>query len=103
MTCNGVHFAVDGEASIYRTAPEFALHRQPALFHVSESEIALTANCKGNVVVVDPEKRQWYLAVEWAGSFPLYYSHVSGGLVFCNRLKPLARTVNASPDVPSDS
>ena len=37
--------------------------------------------------------------MEWTGSFPLYYSHLPGGLLFCNRLKPLARVLGASPDL----
>jgi hypothetical protein len=99
LACNGVYFAVDGEASIYHAAPEFALHRQPTLFHISASELSLTATCKGNVVVVDPEECLWYLAVEWTGSFPLYYSHLPSGLLFCSRLKPLARVLGASSDL----
>jgi len=96
---DGVSFAIDGEASIYRAAPEFALRRQPTLFHLAARELTLTATCKGNVVVVDPEEGLWYLAVEWTGSFPLYYAHLPSGLLFCNRLKPLARVLGASPDV----
>ena len=49
--------------------------------------------------MVDPEKGLWHLAVEWSGSFPLYYAHTSNGLLFCNRLNPLARVLGASPDV----
>ena len=99
LTGTGVSFAVDGEASIYRAAPEFAFRRQPPLFHLAARELTLTATCKGNVVVVDPEDCLWYLAVEWTGSFPLYYAHLPSGLLFCNRLKPLARVLGASPDV----
>jgi hypothetical protein len=99
-TYDGVYFAVDGEASIYRTASEFALRRQPTLLHISSaSEFTLTALCKGNVVAVDPEACLWYLAVEWTGSFPLYYAHLPGGLLFCNRLKPLASVLGSSPDL----
>ena len=97
-TRNGVYFAVDGEASIYRAAPEFSLHGRPTLFCISDNELTLGETCKGNVVVVDPEKGLWYLAVEWSGNFPLYYAHTPSGLLFCNRLKPLARVLGASPD-----
>ena len=53
FTCNGVYFAVDGEESLYRTAMGCALSKQPTLFHISASELTLTAACKGNVVAVD--------------------------------------------------
>jgi|RhiMetStandDraft_8_1073273.scaffolds.fasta_scaffold00311_2 asparagine synthetase B (glutamine-hydrolysing) len=97
--CHGIDFAVDGEAAIYRVAPEFALRGQPTLFCLADSALALTATCKGNVVAVDPQEGLWHMAVEWTGSFPLYYTHLPSGLLFCSRLKPLARILGASPDV----
>ena len=46
-TCNGVYFAVDGEASIYREAQEFALHGRPTLFSISSAnQLTLSKTCK---------------------------------------------------------
>jgi hypothetical protein len=99
-TYNGIQFAVDGEASIYQAASEFSLRREPTIFQISSSnEITLATSCKGNVAAVEPKSGVWYLAAEWTGSFPLYYSHTPGQLLFCSRLKPLARLLDSSPDL----
>jgi hypothetical protein len=98
LTRSGVHCAVDGETSIYRTAADFALNGEPELFRSSEGRLDTTARCKGNVVVVEHDKGLWYLATDWTGTFPLYYSQTADGLLFCNRQKPLARVLGASPD-----
>jgi len=96
--CNGRYFAVDGEASIYRLARTFTQASGPSLFGVSSGNLDLTEACKGNVAVVDVRSGVWYLATEWTGSFPLYFVHTDGKLLFSSRLKPLARVMKASPD-----
>ncbi len=98
VLADGLHYAVDGEASIYRLAHEFALQREPALFRISSSELDLASACKGNVAVVDPKSGEWYLATECTGSFPLYYLHADGGLLFSSRLRPLAKIRGTCPD-----
>jgi Asparagine synthase len=98
LTPAGVQFVVDGEASIYRAAANFALHGEPALFG-GGNELTLKGTCKGNLVVVEGDKGLWHLATEWTGSFPLYYAQPAGSLLFCSRQKPLARILGASPDL----
>jgi hypothetical protein len=72
---DGARVAVDGEYPIYR-APTCG---------------------RGNVVTVGPER--WKIESEWAGTFPLYYAHGPDGLIFCSRLKPLARVLGSAPDL----
>lgn len=89
----GGYFAIDGEASLYRSS------RETIPFRVLNNDLELASSCKGNIVAVDPQLGHWFLASEWSGSFPLYYAHFNGGLLFCSRLKPLARILEDSPDL----
>jgi hypothetical protein len=93
-----LHFAVDGEASLYRNAEAFIQHGKPTLFQMTSGKVELTRACKGNVAVVDTASRTWSLAAEWTGTFPLYYTDRSDAFVFSSRLRPLARVVGAAYD-----
>lgn len=90
------YLAVDGEASIYSSVPtrEEVTERWTSLESLDRPEAS-----KGNVVAVDLRSRICHLEAEQTGTFPLYYTLTSSGqLLFCSRLKPLSRAINASPD-----
>jgi Asparagine synthase len=97
-TDTDLHFAVDGEASLYRKAHAFIQRGEPTLFQMSSGKLELTSACKGNVAAVDTASRTWYLAAEWTGTFPLYYTDRSDAFVFSSRLRPLARVMGAAYD-----
>lgn len=85
---NGTHFAVDGERAIYKVkTPPFRF--SPTL--------ELSTACKGNVAIATDN--QWYIATDWAGSFPLYYAHTPEGVLFCSRLRPLALILRPEIDL----
>lgn len=85
---DGIYFAVDGERSIYKTeGPPFRL----------SPKLGLLGTCKGNVAIVT--KDLWYLATDWSGGFPLYYTHTAKGLLFCSHLRPLARILGPEIDI----
>lgn len=90
--------AVDGDHSWY--APSF--QRDEA------SEAIVTAAAKGwpvvlkkagNVAVANADHGSLYIASDWSGSFPLYYSITDNGLLFASLLRPLCRTIGATPDL----
>ncbi len=92
------YFAVDGEASIYSSVP--TREEMTRLFRTSLKPLDLIEACKGNVVNVDLRSRICHLEAEQTGTFPLYYTLTSSGqLLFSSRLRPLARAINASPDL----
>jgi hypothetical protein len=98
VTADGLHFAVDGESSLYRNAHQFAQKGEPILFRLQNNEIELGVGCKGNVAIVDQHNQILHLATEWTGNFPLYFTEVEGGLLFSSFLRPLARVVKATTD-----
>jgi len=92
------HLVVDGEASIYSSVP--TQENDTGLFRTSSEGLHLTEACKGNVVQVDLRSRICHFEAEQTGTFPLYYTlTASGQLLFSSRLRPLARVINASPDL----
>lgn len=92
------HIVVDGEASIYSLLP--TQEKGAGLCRASLESFNLAEDCKGNVVRVNLRSRLCHLEAEQTGTFPLYYALTSNGqLLFCSRLKPLARVMNASPDL----
>ena len=98
VTSEGLHFAVDGEDSLYRNATCFAQKAEPQLFRAQNNEIRLSAYCKGNVAIIEQDKQVIYLAVDWSGIFPLYYTIFEGGLLIISHLKPLSKVIGAPPD-----
>lgn len=98
VTLEGLHFAVDGEHSLYKNARRFAQRGEPSLFQLQDNRVELGVNCKGNVAIVDRINQTLHLATEWTGAFPLYYTRVNGGLLFSSHLRPLSKIVNATPD-----
>ncbi len=95
---NGCHFAIDGEASLYRMAQAVTPAEISKLFRMSSGRLELTGACKGNVALVDMASGSWHLASEWAGTFPLYYFHRDNIFAFSSRLRPLARAFGAPHD-----
>jgi hypothetical protein len=85
---DNTHFAIDGERAIYEVGA--------APFTLSPTGELLTT-CKGNLAVATNDV--WYLATDWAGGIPLYYSHTPNGLVFCSRLRPLAELLRPQIDI----
>ena len=85
---DGTHFAIDGERSIYRV--------ETAPFRFSPT-LELSRTCKGNIAIATNDR--WYLATDWSGSFPLYYTHTLGGILFCSRLRPLAQILHSEIDI----
>jgi hypothetical protein len=85
---DNTHFAIDGEKSIY----EFEI----APFSLSAGG-ELSTSCKGNLAIATNDR--WYLATDWAGGFPLYYSHTPTGFIFCSRLRPLAEILRPQIDI----
>jgi len=98
VTADGLHFAVDGESSLYRNAHRFAQKGEPALFRFQDNELELGVSCKGNVAIVDQDNQILHLATELTGNFPLYFTEVDGGLLFSSFLRPLAKVVEARTD-----
>ena len=98
VTSEGLHFAVDGEHSLYKNAQLFAQEGKPSLFQLQDNSVELGVNCKGNVAIVDQGTQTLHLATEWTGAFPLYYTRVNGGLLFSSHLRPLSKIVKATPD-----
>lgn len=95
---NGLKFAVDGEASLYRDAKLYSEQGSPMLFEKGSGEFKLTKICKGNIVVIDEETNTWYLATDWVGTFPLYYFYRNEKLSFSSCLRHLASFVGAHYD-----
>ncbi len=95
---NGSLIGVDGEYSLYRLAEQYAANEAERLFKITSARLELTANCRGNLAFIEPDASVLHLAVEWAGTFPLYYTIVEGGLMFSSHLYPLARTISAPTD-----
>lgn len=92
------YVVVDGEASIYSSVP--AQEKDTGLFSVSEEPLDLSEAYKGNLADINLRSRVCSLIAEQTGTFPLYYTLTSHGqLVFSSRLRPLARAINASPDL----
>jgi len=91
-------FAVDGENSLYKNALNFVQNGSPSLFQIKNDRLETGVNCKGNIAIIDQEKQRLFLAVEWTGSFPLYYTRVNGGVLFSSHLKPLSTATRAEPD-----
>ena len=90
---DGTCFAVDGEAAIYVAARDVAerwKEQKNALFSLDSEGCSTSARCKGNIVLVDPISGAWFVAVEPAGAFPLFYTRAAGGLLFSSLLRPLA-------------
>ena len=85
---DNTHFAIDGERSTYEV--------EAAPFRLSPTG-ELSTTCKGNLAVVTNDV--WYLATDWVGGFPLYYSHTPNGLLFCSRLRPLAQILRPQIDI----
>lgn len=98
VTSDGLHFAVDGERSLYRNAHRFAEKGEPALFGFQNNELELGVSCKGNVAIVDQGNQILHLATELTGNFPLYFTEVDGGLLFSSFLRPLAKVLEARTD-----
>jgi len=98
VTLEGLHFAVDGENSLYKNASQFEQKGEPSLFQLQDHRLELGVHCKGNIAIVDKDNKTIYLATEWTGSFPLYYTSVEGGLLFSSHLRPLSKVVGATPD-----
>ena len=98
VTREGLHFAVDGENSLYKNASQFAQKGEPSLFQLQKYRLEPGVCCKGNVAMVDKDNNTLYLATEWTGSFPLYYTRVEDGLLFSSHLRPLSKIVSATPD-----
>lgn len=98
---DGTLFAVDGEASIYRSASTFAAEQGPPLFTMDSDGFRLTEECHGNVAAVDSASGCWFIGATPLGSFPLYYTQAAGGLVFSSLLRPLAKAVGRTR-VPPD-
>lgn len=94
----GLLFAVDGEESLYRNALRLPQRQEPPLFRLQDNKLELDVTCKGNVAILDRENQILHLAVDWTGSFPLYYARVDGGLLFSSHLRPLAKVIDAAPD-----
>jgi hypothetical protein len=95
---DGCYFAVDGERSIYRYASRTADGDATALFKIENGKLETTALCKGNVAVFDEASHTLFLATEWLGIFPLYYTRVGDGIMFCSHCRPLAAITAASRD-----
>jgi hypothetical protein len=85
---DNTHFVMDGESSIYQV--------ETALFRLSPT-FELFSACKGNVAIAANDF--WYLATDWAGGFPLYYSHTPQGFLFSSRLRPLAEILQSKMDI----
>lgn len=98
QTLEGLHVVVDGEDSIYRNAQLLASKGSPRLFNLTNGRLNLTVHCKGNIAVFVKSKKTLYLASEWSGSFPLYYSRVHGNLLFSSLLRPLAKVLQSRED-----
>lgn len=96
---SGSVLALDGEASLYRAeeAGEGSAEID-GLFDLGDDGLTLSGACRGNLALMNPERRELDLAVEWTGSFPLYYRRMGEGLAFSTLLRPLARATSASPD-----
>ena len=91
-------FAVDGEDAIYRNAFLFSKNGKPKLFTLIDDKVELSEYCKGNVAIIDLNTNILYLAVDWTGSFPLYYAKIYNGIVFSSHQKPLAKIIKAIQD-----
>ena len=91
------YFAVDGEFAIYEAA-QTSSQGHGQLFRREGDEITLGSDSKGNLAVIDTTSGLWYLACDWAGTFPLYYVHDRGALLFCSRLRPLAHIMKTDLD-----
>jgi asparagine synthetase B (glutamine-hydrolysing) len=98
VTNEGLNFAVDGENSLYKNAIQFAQKGKPSLFQLQDHRLEPGVHCKGNIAIVDKDNKTIYLATEWTGSFPLYYTRVEGGLLFSSHLRPLSKAIRATPD-----
>jgi hypothetical protein len=95
---NNRGFAIDGELGLYHDARSYVSNSTPELFHLVKDGLVLTERCKGNVALVEQNPSRWCIASEWTGTFPLYYFHGRGQLLFCSRLRPLARAVGVGVD-----
>jgi len=98
VTRNGLHFAVDGENSLYKNACKFSQQGDPPLFKMFKNRVEPEVKCKGNVAILDQKYQILYLVSEWTGSFPLYYTQIDGGLLFSSHLRPLSKVIKATPD-----
>jgi asparagine synthetase B (glutamine-hydrolysing) len=67
------------------------------VFLIEDNGIELRSSAVGNVAVLDNDAI--YLATDWTGTCPLYYTELAGGLLFSSHLRPLARAVDAAPDM----
>jgi hypothetical protein len=90
--------AVDGDHSWY----------SPSFQRDEASEAIATAATRGrpvilqkagNIAVANADDGSLYIASDWSGSFPLYYSITDDGLLFASLLRPLCRTIGATPDL----
>jgi asparagine synthetase B (glutamine-hydrolysing) len=98
ITKGGLHFAVDGEHSLYKNSLKFVQKGKPSLFQLTDGRIEPEVHCKGNVAAVDGDNQTLYLATEWTGSFPIYYTRVDDGILFSSHLRPLSKLIDATAD-----
>jgi asparagine synthetase B (glutamine-hydrolysing) len=97
---DGCRFAVDGEHALYRLAvPNTALEPLDLFRVLPSGQIETNFTCTGNLAVLEPEARTLHLAVDWTGTFPLYYCRLETGLLFASHLRPLARAIGARKNV----
>jgi len=95
----GLQLGVDGEHAIYKNAARFAAGEDPSFLLISDGHVKPGVQCKGNVAVLDNRNKTLHLAVEWGGSFPLYYTTLGGGVLFSSHLRPLAKALHAEADM----
>ncbi len=94
----GLFFVVDGEHSLYENAHRFAQKGEPILFKVQDDRVEPGEYGKGNVAFFNPRTKTLYLATEWTGSFPLFYTRLDNGFLFSSHLRPLAKLIRATAD-----
>lgn len=91
---SAISWAIDGEFSLYQAAARGAAE----LFDASSETLYLKPSCRGNVAMIDTKSRALHLAMEWSGTFPLYWTRLGDGLLFSSLLQPLAKAVGAPMD-----
>jgi len=98
ITKEGLSFVVDGEHSLYVNATRFTQNGEPAIFRLRNNKLELGVSCKGNVAIADINNQKLYIAADWNGSFPLYYTRTDRGFIFCSHLRPIAKLICAELD-----
>ena len=91
-------YAVDGEHGIYNCSRGGLLGGPSCWSKAYGTELAISTDCKGNVLLYDDETSIVHLLRDWSSCFPAYFTKYKNNFMVSSHIVPLAQTINAKID-----